>query len=215
MFKPIKITFEMDGTGVYYDPFEPIMLDGLLSAALCRFHIHGDPPARDDVPFDVPLPLRRWSIDGVWGWHASALFPQGESIETLQHWRKRFRQGRAEFAKGSPNLTNGVYRDWNMPLPLLMVREMVCYAYGDAKRIRQELRRSIKYLGKKRAHGRGAVVGVRTDDVGADYSLVKDGMAMRWLPAAGGSRKVRTRPPYWNGVGVVVCCEIGDAYMLS
>jgi hypothetical protein len=210
MFRPFKVVFHLDGTGVYYDPLEPIMLDALLAAAVCRWHVHGEPPARDEEPFDVPLPLARWEIGGVWGWRASALFPDGPTVESLQFWRKRFRQSRVEMTEGSPNLTNGTWRDWNMPLPLLLCPRVIGYAVGEVGRVRRELRRSIKYLGKKRAHGRGAVLSIEVEETGEDLSLERDGGAMRWLPAANGMRLVRPRPPYWNTVGRVPCCEIGE-----
>jgi hypothetical protein len=208
MFRPLQITFHLDGTGVYYDPTEPLMLDGILAAALCRFHVHGEPPARDEEPFDVPLPLKRWEIGGTWGWHASALFPDGVTTESLQYWRKRFRQGRVGLTEGSPNLTNGMYRDWNVPLPLLHAPRMIAYAFGEMGRIRRELRRSIKYLGKKRAHGRGAVVLIDVEEAPEDWSLSKDGATTRWLPAPDGTRLVRPRPPYWSTCGRVMCAEI-------
>jgi CRISPR type IV-associated protein Csf3 len=212
MFKPMKITFHMDGTGLFYDPSEPIMLDGLLAAAVCRFHVHGEPPARDEEPAEIPLPLQRWQSCGAWGWHASALLPDGPTAESLQFWRKRFRQNRVELTSGSPNLTNGCYRDWNMPIPLLLTPRMVAYAVGNVGRVRRELRRSIKYLGKKRAHGRGAVVGIDVEEIDRDYSLVgPNGETMRYMPTPGAVRLIRPRPPYWSSVGCVPCCEIGVA----
>ena len=136
MFSPLRVTFRLDGSGVYYDPAEPLMLDGILAAACSIHHTHGEPPSRDEEPDDIPLPIRRWEIAGTWGWHASALFPEGDTVETLQFWRKRFRQNRIEMSEGSPNLQNGVYRDWNMPLPLLLCRSMIGYAYGDRRYVR-------------------------------------------------------------------------------
>lgn len=210
MFRPLKITFQLDGTGVYYDPWEPLMLDGILAAAASRHHVHGEPPARDEEPFDIPLPLKRWNIGNTWGWHASALFPDGPTAESLVYWRKRFRQTRVELATGAPNLTNGTYRDWNMPLPLLLTNRMIAFAYGDRRNVKRELGRNVKHLGKKRAHGRGAVVGIEVETVADDYSLTREGVAMRWLPCANGCRLVRPRPPYWNIVGRVTCREIGS-----
>jgi CRISPR type IV-associated protein Csf3 len=182
----------------------------MLAAAVCRFHIHGEAPTRDEAPMDVPLPLARWKIGGEWGWRASALFPEGQTAESLQYWRKRFCQGRVELTEGSPNLTNGPYRDWNMPLPLLLAPRMVAYAFGEMGRIRRELRRSVKYLGKKRAYGRGAVIAVEVEETLEDWSLEKDGMVMRWLPSPQGTRLIRPRPPYWNSVGRMMCAEIGS-----
>lgn len=210
MFRPVKVTFTLDGTGVYYDQAEPIMLDSLLSACLCRFHVHGEPPSRDEEPFDVPLPLKRWSCNGTWGWHASALFPDGETRESLQFWRRRLRQNRITLAEGSPNTTNGPYRDWNSPIPLILCNRMVAYAFGEAGKIRMNLRRSIKNLGKKRAHGRGAVTNIEVVEVEHDYSITKDGVYMRYWPDENGMFKVRPRPPYWNNHGLVLSLSPGD-----
>jgi hypothetical protein len=214
MFRPMRIVFQLDGTGVCFDPAEPIMLDALLASALCRFHVHGEPPARDEEPFDIPLPLQRWKSGSAWGWSASALQPDGDKAESLQYWRKRFRQGRVELAAGAPNLTNGVYRDWNMPMPLLLTHRLVGYAVGDAGRVRRELRRSVRSLGKKRAHGRGRVIGIDVETCEDDFSITRDGIAMRWFPQPDGARLVRPRPPYWNMIGRVQCCEIGERIKL-
>ena len=211
--RPLKITFHLDGSGIYLDPREPIMLDGLLAWALAPFHCHGDPPTRDEMPDDIPLPLGRWERGGVWGWHASALFPDGDNYETLQYWRKRFRSSRAELMRGTVNVASGTYRDYNMPMPLVLTPRMTAWALGDRKRVAQILRKHVRNLGKKRAYGKGRVSEVTVEWCEEDGSLQQDGAAMRWLPDAGGVRVVRPRPPYWNIVGAVPCHEIGDDYI--
>jgi hypothetical protein len=215
IIRPLKITFHLDGAGVYYDPAEPIMLDSLIAVACARRQVHGEPPGRDEQPHEFMLPLRRWEAGGTWGWCASALFPDGPTAETQTFWRKRFRQNRVEIAEGSPNLTNGVYRDWNMPLPLLLTHRLVgwCVGWGDkgsASMIQRELRRSIRWLGKKRSHGHGRVVGINVEHTEDDHSIARDGVLMRWMPREEGARLVRPRPPYWNTVGRVRCGEIGE-----
>lgn len=205
----LKITFHLDGTGVYYDPAEPIMLDALLAVELVNKQFGHRHLTRDDVPDDVTLPLLRAHFGDEWVWRASALFPDDDTIETVRHWRCRFRQDRAPgLTRGSPNLTNGVYRDWNMPVPLLLCRSLVGYASGNRKEVKRVLKR-IKALGKKRAHGYGKVVSVDVERIEDDRSLVWGGVAMRWLPLPGGVRIGRPRPPYWSPIGAVACCEIG------
>lgn len=208
--RPLKITFHMDGSGLYYDPFEPPMFDSILDALCGRRHRHGEPPARDEEPTEVNLPLAKWHDGEVWGWRASALFPEGETAETLTYWRKRLRQNRIELTDASPNVTNGVYRDWNMPVPLLLTHSLVAYAVGDRRYIRNELR-ELRWIGKKRAHGHGRVVGIEVDAIEGDWSCVRDSRLTRWMPRAEGVRLVRPRPPYWNAIGRVSCGEIGDA----
>src|SRR5690554_6977322 len=182
MMTPHRITFHLDGTGVYYDPYEPLMLDGILAVAFMplvrarRGEVYEhEEIGRDEPPYDVPLPLAKWHVGDVWGWRASALFPEGETAETLTYWRKRLRQDRIEITEGSPNLTNGIYRDWNMPLPKLLCRQMVAYCVTDREG-RRDIRRQLT----------------------------------RWMPREDGTRLVRPRPPYWNNVGRVACAEVGE-----
>lgn len=203
-----RVTFHLDGSGIYYDPSEPIHLDALLAWVLAPKQglRHID---RAIEPGMVRLPVHRSTINGAQVWHASALFPVGPTGESVWYWRKRFRQGRAELSTGAPNLTNGTYRDWQMPLPLLLVRRMVGYVHGGRKDIRKVLR-EVRYLGKKRAHGHGKVCGIDIEEVDVDYSLTMDGLAMRWLPDHNGIREVRPMPPYWHPMGRIRCCEVGE-----
>lgn len=205
-----KVIFELDGSGVIFNPVEPIHLDGLLAWCLAprqkgvRKHLQ-----RSDIPDRIRLPLLMSRVNGVEVYHASALFPQGPQGEDLQFWRKRFRQNRIELTKGSPNLTNATYRDWNTPVQLILCRKMVAYASGNKKEVKKILRREVKYLGKKRAHGHGRVVDIALERIEADCSLQKEGVAMRFLPDTEGFRMVRPVPPYWHPHGRVKSCEVG------
>ena len=210
-----KITFHLDGTGIYYDPAEPIHLDSLLAWALVPFQSEREGLERGDTPDDIQLPLLRSSIHGYRVWHASALFPVLQGGETLRFWRKKFRQNCIELTSGSPNLTSGIYREYNMPVPLLLVPRMIAYASGNCKSTKQILRRHVKSLGKKRAYGYGKIVSIESEEIPEDLSLIAEGVAMRWLPSPGGSRQVRPSPPYWNNCGKVTCCEVGDMVELS
>lgn len=205
---PLKITFHLDGTGLIYDPAEPIHVDDLLAWDLAPRQGAPRDLTRADVPTDLRLPLKRSMINGSRVWHASALFPEGETGETVQFWRQRLRVNRIELTQGSPNTTNGQYRDWQMPINLLLVHRLVGYACGDRREVLKVLRR-IPYLGKKRAHGWGKVVGVDVERIDEDWSLARDGEAMRYLPHPDGARLVRPAPPYWNPQGRVRCLDVG------
>jgi len=205
-----KITFELDGTGIYHDPFSPIHLDALLAWALLPMHKHRRDLTRFDVPDDIPLPLARKRMGGTWIWRASVLFPDEGTPEDMRHWRKKFRENRAELTDKNPNLTNATYREWNQPMPVLLARSMTAYAVGKPSRIRQVLKR-IRYIGKKRSMGLGKVVGVSVELFKHDWSCYRDGVSMRWLPDEHGTRIVRPRPPYWSPIGAVPCVEVGGS----
>jgi len=87
---------------------------------------------------------------------------------------------------------------------------MIAYAHGDRSTLQKVLRRGVKYIGKKAAYGKGRVTGIDVEWIKEDLSLKMDDRAMRWLPDPNGRRLVRPRPPYWNIVDRVRCCEIGQ-----
>lgn len=206
-----KVIFHLDGSGLYFDPNEPIHLDALLAYCLAPRLGLKDYINRDDIPEECPLPLKKHTLKGgKWVWSGSALFPEGPQGEDLQFWRKRFRQDCADLTNGSPNIREGTYRDWNMPIPLVLTHKMIAYGSGGRRQCLKLLRRDIKSLGKKRAYGLGKVTKIEAIEIGKNYSIEKDGRAMRWLPNEKGSRLVRLAPPYWNRICRVMCCEVGE-----
>ena len=206
-----KVIINLDGRGLLYDPNEPLHLDALLAWTLApRQGLNV--PSRSERPADVRLPLVRQRFGGTWVWRASAIMPDDAGGEDLRFWRKRFRSSRVDITEGSPNLTNGPYRDWNMPMPVFLARRMVAYASGSRKRVKKALK-EVKYLGRKRSMGYGKITGMEFERMEEDYSLMRDGVAQRWLPDADGPRLVRPRPPYWHPMGRVQCCEVGDRVM--
>jgi len=210
----LQIEFYLDGTGIYYDPYEPIHLDALLAWVEIPKFVKLDNLGKSEKPYDVSLPLDKWEIRGQWGWKASALFPGEDIFESIQYWRKKFRQGKIELTQGSANLQQGVYREYNTPMCLVVTNKMVAYACGDKHKIAKILTK-IKYLGKKRAYGKGKVVDISISDVDYDWSIDRDGRATRWLPYKNGIKLVRCRPPYWNRIDRINCCKIGDKIQLK
>jgi len=209
-FGNLQIIFHLNGEGVYYDPAEPLHLDALLAWILIGKYIKFDCIGKSDVPFDTPLPVEKWKLNRYWGWKTSALFP-GSYFESIQYWRKKFRQDKIEYMKGSVNLKQGRYREYNTPIRLIVTDKMIAYCNGDLKKVKKVLRK-LKYLGKKTAYGKGKIIGLEIIEIPEDYSIVKDGKAMRWLPKKNGIRLCRCRPPYWNRIDRINCCEVGDKY---
>jgi len=213
MLKPLKITFTLDGSGVVLDPHEPIHLDALLGAILAP-HQGLTPPMRDEAPADIRMPLGRWRWrpdPAVWGHCASALTPVGETAESMDYRRRKMQQDRLHMTKGTWNTQIGTGKEWNVGLPLVLCTSMVGYVLGGRKEIAKLFRRGrIRYLGRDRARGRGRVVDVSVETVDHDWSVVRDGQAMRYLPVEDSTRACRPRPPYWNNVDTRPMCDVGD-----
>lgn len=207
-----KVIFGLDGTGMYHDPYEPIHLDALIVYALAPFYNTGEPPSKEEQPMEIPLPLQKWTIGDHWGWKASVLLPEVESPESLQYFRRKFRQNKMEITEGNPNLIGGPYCDRNIPVSLTLCHKMVAYAVGDRHEVEMILKKYITYLGKRRNVGKGRLLSIETETIDDDYSMIQDGKAMRTLPKADGLRLCRVRPPYWNTWDRLNCCEIGEEY---
>lgn len=223
MEKFLKITFHLDGTGVYYDPAEPPMLDAIIDYALNNMRRSGVPPMRGEKPTEIKLPIKRWRIYGAEGWCASALLPEGDSFDTMFYWRKKTEIDRAFLSGENRHQRVGSTKEYNMPVPQLAVAKLVGYMVTTQKpsAIRSLLTRNISFVGKKGSIGQGMV---RRDENGKpmidvevvdyDWSLVRDGVAMRYLPVADGARICRVRPPYWNPYEAIPVCEVGDEYAI-
>jgi hypothetical protein len=208
-----KVTFNLDGTGVSFDPRFPLHLDALLGWCLAPMQVppHMRDLQTDEKPFDVQIPLLRSKVNGHDVWHGSALFSEGDEPETIAWWRKRFRTDFAGgLTSGSPNMTLGKMRCYNTPLPLILTRQMFAYASGNRKTALKALRANLKYLGKKSSEGHGKILSIEAEEVSEDWSLTKDGVAMRFLPHPEGRTIARCAPPYWNFVDRVPCLSPGE-----
>lgn len=205
----LKITFHLDGTGIYYDPVNPIHLDALIQWALVpmRVPVEHRNPARDEEPYYFGLPIKSEEINGERVYRASSLIPEGSTNEDMVHWRKKMRQSRLGMTKGSPNLKNGIYREYNQPMPLLLTHKMVGWMESKPKDAKKLLSQ-VKYLGKKRSQGYGKIVNINVEETEDDFCFYRDGITMRWLPNEGGSKMVRPQPPYWNCTGMVKCIDV-------
>lgn len=211
----VKVIFSLDGSGVAYNPGEPIHLDALVDWVLrpLKLGSAGGCMSPDDPVTEINLPFAKHDCGGgLWVWRASALIPNGD-IETLIYWRKKFRQSRVDLTTGSPNLQNATYREYNTPLPLHLCKTMEAYAItfdrGDLQKL---LRQKLRYLGKKRAIGLGKITSIDVVNIDDDWSVVKDGRATRFLPSNDGFKLVRPRPPYWSIHDRVNCACVGDVY---
>ncbi len=207
-YEPLKVVFHLDGSGVVYFPDDPPHLDGLLAwASLYLDHRFTDIEA-SEAPIEPDLPLACKGEGDRRYWSASVLLPPSESAVSIQMARRKVRDDRVELTSGTINKEIGQTKAMNRPWPLVLTHSMVGFCVGDIERVRR-LCREIRGIGKERARGKGRVVSFSVEPFDSDFSIEKDGWAMRYIPSDGGDRLVRCRPPYWHPMGAVMCISPG------
>lgn len=143
--------------------------------------------------------------------HASvAWFDQNEAHVTTLY--KRFAESQCHLIKTTKkeiDISRGHFKAYAMRLPYVSARTATFYVRGDL----QETLRLLSYLaglGKKVAYGYGMIKSVSIEETEADYSLTKDGVAMRPLPCHLGFEStdkmmLAYKMPYWDKRNVAPC----------
>jgi hypothetical protein len=112
------------------------------------------------------------------------------------------------------NVGSGIFRAYMMTLPLLPASKVSFYVNGNLNGI-LELCQHLVGLGKEVNVGFGDIHSVSVEDTSEDYSLVKDGVAMRPLPTQLGYRGsvlmwLPWQAPYWDKQNVTACIAPGS-----
>jgi len=149
--------------------------------------------------------------------HASvAQFDVDKSMASVTTLYKRFYEQQAhEVDTKTPkvHLNRGYFRAYMMRLPIIPARKVTFYFRGNM----QEVLRLLSYLpgiGKKVADGYGFYNSVSVEETLENYSLVKDGVAMRPLPCSLGYESnekmmLAYKAPYWDKRCVEPCVPPG------
>jgi hypothetical protein len=119
-----------------------------------------------------------------------------------------------KIARGS-----GFFRDFMIRIPYLPAKEVKFYFFGGKEEL-GDLLKNVTHLGKKTAEGFGAVRSCEIKESKEDYSLVKDGIAMRPLPEKIARRfgipmkimQLAYRPPYWDKRNIALCAAPGSQF---
>ena len=110
------------------------------------------------------------------------------------------------------NVASGLYKAYAMKMPYVPARTATFYVRGDL----HEILRLLSYLpglGKKVAYGWGMIKSVSVEETDENYSLIKDGKAMRplpeWLADSNEKMMLAYKSPYWDKRNVAACVPPG------
>jgi len=209
-FQSFKVIFEMTSPILLGHPF--IHFDGLILHLLYRDLLSDDYyclPSKNPIDFSqyVRAPLKR--TEDIY--HASvSFFDTDRKFATTIY--KRFCTEYLEFLNTKKQRIvrgSGFYRDYMMRMIYIPAKTVYFFVNGNKTEI-SRLLKSVICLGKKTAYGYGRVKSIRVEDADRDYSMIKDGKAMRPIPMrmlrdAEVKAMLAYKPPYWDKRNVELC----------
>ncbi len=220
-FTPFKVTFYLQTPIVLGSPW--LNFDGIVSHLRQRELLGQDyytlpskePMSQYQVWRGNTLQLFQQTRDVL---HASvAQFDVGTEQAGVVTVYKRFHEANCHEINtkiSKVQVGRGHFRAYMMKLPYLPARSVTFYCNGDMG----EILRLIGYLpglGKKTAYGYGMIKSVSADLTDENYSLVKDGVAMRPIPLdlkrfdSDDKMMLAYRAPYWDKRNVAPCIPPG------
>ena len=214
-FRPLEITFRMTSPICLTFPF--IFFDGIVAHLMNRYL---DPEGYRALPSkkvvkrvgEVSLPIKKYFFSGEeYIYHASvSIFDQDQAYVTTIY--KRFCEKYLDFSRVKRkriDRSRGFFKDYMIKLVYVPARKVTFYAYGDPGAL-EVLLQGLPGLGKKTAIGFGMIKDFTIKEIDNDYSIVKDGVAMRSIPveAVRWTSEVvlmAYRAPYWAKEHVKPC----------
>lgn len=221
--RPISVTFDLGAPVCVTTPWvsfdgliEHLMLLEALGSEYCltpKKHVirwsHSD-------YYIVPIKYH----DGLR--HASvSQFIPGEANLRCTTIYKRFEADRSENLKSRRvYIGHGYYRGYMLKEPYIPANQVVFYVYGDPIRIGELIDGYLIGLGNDTRIGFGAIRSWRIDDTPEDWSLVRDGRAMRPIPVElcaeyEDAVPLAQRAPYWDPRNVCPCVPPGARCVLK
>ena len=212
-FEPFKIVFKMAAPIALNHPW--MHLDGLISH-LSLIEMLG----REYYLLPAKFPLGR-VLKGIKShrklpllksgdlWHASVSILEPYTVK-LDHIYKRFEDRWIPKTKKKRIYRGmGHFKDYVLSIPYIPAKTCTFYGVGDVEMIERILH-NVVGLGNDIRIGYGAVHSFKIEPTESDYSIVKDGIAMRPIPMrycewAAEEVPLAWRPPYWAPENVELC----------
>lgn len=219
-YEPFMLTFYMGGPICLTTPW--LNLDGLLSH-LVLFHGFQEEyfllPKKKKLDFPekwMAAPLKK--TDEIY--HASVSFFEPRSTVRVTNIYKRFETGGTDGLKTKKiRRGSGYFRDHILRQPYFAARQVYFYGCGDKELIDSLLNDYILGLGNDFRVGFGPVRGWKVEKVGQDFSLVRNGAAMRPIPVEMCAEfdeivPMSYKPPHWDPRNIADCVPPGGRCVL-
>jgi hypothetical protein len=152
---------------------------------------------------DIPTPPLKYYHDVPLA-SVSVLEPNSE-MQAFSY----FKRGNFPFPKGKIRRGSGFFKDFYLRAVYIPAQRAKFYATGELNEIKR-LVSKVSALGKERNIGFGFVKKVEVKEIPFEFSLVKDGLAMRPIPVKylkcyEDSAYLAYKPPYWAKESVELC----------
>lgn len=187
---------------------EPLHLDAVLTA------VHPDAlpqpwtnnRLRDNNLPNLPLPLKKATVDDDWIWCASTCSLDGEVRPYAGMHTKRKSKEDIFALRKNVMVIGGVFKDWITSDRGFITSEISFLAESDDIKELAYLCSQITHFGKLRGMGYGQVKGFRIEELHGrkwEDCLIQDGRAARDIPQSFilggfGWDFVNIHPPYWD-----------------
>lgn len=198
--EPLRIVAHL-ATATKVIGYDPIHFDGLLARLVVEEATEGRGLAESAEPYALPIPVHVLWRDsrGLPLYAASDLLPAGWSATVAHVIHKRAPTGdysRTKSGKLQLRTDRGRWMERRMPLPAMVATELVAYAIGDGEEIARLLS-GVTNIGKKRAHGAGAVAEWSVEPCDPDdcTTIARDGVLVRPTPEGAGIGFALPDPP--------------------
>ena len=233
--RPLKITIYLRTPVALGHPW--IHLDGIVAHMVRRAALgekYYDQPSKAQLTWEEAekigwaekeevVPIKKWCYPSESKrciYRASVAIFDAEGFQLTRIYKK--------FASRYAHLVNtkrrkisigsGPFRGWAIKLPYVPATQATFYVYGDKEKL-EELLEHLPGLGKKVVVGFGEIRDFEIETLKRDYSLVKDGVAMRPLPtfmlsSFSEAFPLACWPPYWLREHVVLAAPPGARVQL-
>jgi hypothetical protein len=222
-YEPLEITFSLSSPISLTFPW--FFFDSLIGEFLLRDALKQDyyllptkfPFSKILAGVEIPpFPIKE--KDGLYFSSVSIFDVDSKYLEVIyKKFEDRWVGGKRKIQKGS-----GYYRDYMIQHIYIPATQVKFYVCGD-REVLQEICGYITGLGDNTRLGWGAVRSVSIKPIKEDYSLIKDGIAMRPIPKqfikyAEEYAMLAWRPPYWEASHIDLCavpfkkCELREDF---